>query len=105
MSQQTITQVLAIERQAVALYEDAEEEAEKIVAEAKKTAAQEREQMLKEARQRADEIVEEGRVAAVAKREKIIDQAKGETERLDANVQGHIDDAMNYVLERIAGRA
>ncbi len=103
MSQETIAQILAIEQRAAHLHEDARRQAAQIIAEAEKAAAL-REQALAEACQQADQIVAAGRVAAETERTRIIAQAEAEAQRMESLAAQHHARAVQFVLDRVAGR-
>lgn len=104
MSQETITQILAIEQQAVQLHDDAQQQAERVTAEAKKVAASVREQTLAHMHQQAEHITAEGQQTAEITRARIIAQAEAEAQRLEGLAAQRLDRAVQFVLDQIAGR-
>jgi vacuolar-type H+-ATPase subunit H len=97
VSQETITQILAIEEQAVQIHDDARRQADHVTAEAKKTATSVREQTL-------DKIVAEGQHTAEVTRGRIIAQAEAEAQHMENVAAQHLDRAVSFVLDQIAGR-
>jgi vacuolar-type H+-ATPase subunit H len=104
MSQETIAQILAIEEQAVQIHDDARREAERVTQEAKKTASTVREQTLANMRQRAEQLVTEGQQTAEVTRSRIIAQAEAEAQQMENVAAQHLDRAVKFVLDEIAGR-
>ena len=103
MNEKNIQQVLEIEKKAQEIQEQAqreaqelprlaEQEAQALIAQAKKEAEEEARRILAEAQatDRAKEILED------------VERQKGE---LDAKANANLDKAVNYVLERVLGRA
>jgi vacuolar-type H+-ATPase subunit H len=104
VSQETISQILAIEEAAVQIHDDAQRQAEQVTAEAKKASTTVREQTLAHMRQQAEQIAAEGRQAAEVSRARIIAQAEAEAQRLENLAAQHLDRAVSFVLDQIAGR-
>jgi vacuolar-type H+-ATPase subunit H len=104
MSQETITQILAIEEQAVQIYDDARLQADHVTSEAKRTATTVREQTLTHMRQQAEQIAAEGQHTAEVARGRIIAQAEAEAQHLENVASQHLDQAISFVLDQIAGR-
>ena len=104
MSQETITQILAIEEAAVQIHDDAQRQADRVTAEAKKTATTVREQTLDNIRQQAEQITAEGQLTAEVTRSRIIAQAEAEAQHLENVAAQHLDRAVSFVLDQIAGR-
>ena len=104
MSQETITQILAIEEQAVQIYDDARLQADRVTSEAQRTATTVREQTLDNIRQQAEQIGAEGQHAAEVARGRIIAQAEAEAQHLENVASQHLDQAISFVLDQIAGR-
>jgi vacuolar-type H+-ATPase subunit H len=104
VSQETITQILAIEEQAVQIHDDARRQADHVTAEAKKTATTVREQTLDTIRRQAEQIIAEGQHTAEVTRSRIIAQAEAEAQHLENVAAQHLDQAINFVLDQIAGR-
>lgn len=104
MSQETITQILAIEEQAVQIHDDARQQAERVTTEAKKTATTVREQTLDNIRRQAEQITAEGQHTAEVTRGRIIAQAEAEAQHLENVAAQHLDLAVSFVLDQIAGR-
>jgi vacuolar-type H+-ATPase subunit H len=104
MSQETITQILAIEEQAVQIHTDARQQADHMTTEAKKTATTVREQTLDNIRRQAEQITAEGQHTAEVTRSRIIAQAEAEAQHLENVAAQHLDRAVSFVLDQIAGR-
>ena len=104
MSQETITQILAIEEQAVQIHADARRQAESVTAEAKEAATTVREQMLDNIRQQAEQIIAEGQHTAEVTRGRTIAQAEAEAQHLENVAAQHLEQAVSFVLDQIAGR-
>jgi len=104
LSQETIAQILAIEQRAVQVHEDARRQAAQIVAEAEKAVTALREQTLAEARQQAEQIIAAGREVAEAERARIVAQAETEASQMESAAVQHQARAVQFVLDRVAGR-
>jgi vacuolar-type H+-ATPase subunit H len=104
VSQETIAQILAIEEQAVQIHDDAQRQAEHVTEEAKKTATEVREQTLDNIRQQAEQITAEGQHTAEVTRSRIIAQAEAEAQHMENVAAQHLDRAVSFVLDQIAGR-
>jgi vacuolar-type H+-ATPase subunit H len=104
MSQETITQILAIEEQAVQIHTDARQQAERVTAEAEEAATTVREQMLVNIRQQAEQIIAKGQHTAEVTRGRTIAQAEAEAQHLENTAAQHLDQAVSFVLDQIAGR-
>jgi len=104
VSQEIITQILAIEEQAVQIHDDARQQADRVTTEAKKTATTVREQTLTHMRQQVEQIAAEGQHAAEVTRGRIIAQAEAEAQHLENVATQHLDRAVSFVLDQIAGR-
>jgi vacuolar-type H+-ATPase subunit H len=104
VSQETIAQILAIEEQAVQIHDDAQRQAERVTEEAKKTATAVREQTLDNIRQQAEQITAEGQHDAEVTRSRIIAQAEAEAQHMENVAAQHLDRAVSFVLDQIAGR-
>jgi vacuolar-type H+-ATPase subunit H len=104
VSQETIAQILAIEEQAVQIHDDAQRQAEQVTAEAKNTASTVRDQTLTHMRQQAEQIAAEGQHAAEVSRARIIAHAEAEAQHMENVAAQHLDRAVSFVLDQIAGR-
>ncbi len=104
MSQETITRILAIEQEATKIHDDAQDQAGHLIEEAEKEASALREQTLAQARQEAAQVVTAGQEAADAERSRAVAQAEAEAQRLETLAARHLDQAVNFVLDRVAGR-
>ena len=103
MSQETIARILAIEQEATKIHDDAQVQAARIIKEAEQAASALREQALAQARQQADQITATGQETAEAKRSRAIAQAEAEAQSLETLAARHFDQAVNFVLDRVAG--
>ena len=104
MSQETIARILAIEREATKIHDDAQDQAARLIEEAEKAASVLREQTVAQARREAGQIVATGQEAAEAERSRAIAQAEAEAQRLETLATRHLDQAVDFVLDRVAGR-
>lgn len=103
MSQDIIQRILTIEQNAAQLYDDAQQQAVDIVAEAETEATALRTQRLEEAHQHARQIEADGAAQAASERARIIAQAETEVQRLEALAARNHERAVNFVLSRIIG--
>ena len=103
MSQETITRILSIEHAASRLRADAERQAAHTVEQAEEAAAALHQGVVEQARREAQEIVKAGREAAETERVRIIAQAEAEAERMEHQAERHLDQAVSYVLDQVAG--
>ncbi len=104
VSQETIARILAIEQEAAKIHDDVQRQAAHLIEEAEKAAPALREQALAQARQEAEQIVATGQEAAEAKRSRAVAQAEAEAQRMEALAARHFDQAVNFVLDQVAGR-
>ena len=104
MSQETIARILSIEQEATKIHDDAQHQAAHLIEEAEKATSASREQILAQARQEAEQIVATGQEAAEAKRSRAVAQAEAEAQRMEALAADHFDQAVNFVLDQVAGR-
>jgi len=104
LSQKTIARILIIEQEAAKIHADAQDQAACLIEEAEKAASTSREQTLAQARQEAAQVVTAGQEAADAERSRVVAQAEAETQRMEALAADHFDQAVNFVLDRVAGR-
>lgn len=104
MDQETIAQVLDIERQAVQVRDEAERRAEEIVQQARRDAEKRRHEILVEARRQADQIVAEGREEAEARRERLLSQAEEEARRVESLSEPNFERAVSFVIREVAER-
>jgi len=104
MSQEMIARILAIEQRASRLREDAEREAQDLLREAEQAASALVEQTLAEARREADQMTTAGKASADSQRAEILAQAQAEADALDARAANHFDQAVRFVVGRVAGR-
>jgi len=104
VSQETIAHILAIEQEAAKIHDDAQHQAAHLIEEAEKAASALREQILAQARQEAEQIVATGREATEVERSRAVAQAEAEAQRMEALAARHFDQAVNFVLDQVAGR-
>ena len=104
MSQEKITQILAIEHAAVKIYDDTQQEAERLTEEAKNSAHLVREQTLTHARQQATQIAAQSTQTAEIESARILAQAEAQAQELERVAAENLDRATRFVLDRITGR-
>ena len=104
LSQETIARILSVEREAVGVHDDAQRQAARLIKEAEEAASTLREQTLAQARQEAEEILAAGREAAEAERARIIALAEAEAEHMETLATRHLDRAVSFVRDQVAGR-
>jgi vacuolar-type H+-ATPase subunit H len=104
LSQEIIARILSFEGEAVKLHDDAQDQAVRIIEEAKKAATDLREQTLAQAHQQAGQLTTESQKAAEAERARIIAQAEAEAQRMEAMAARHFDRAVGFVLDQVTGR-
>jgi vacuolar-type H+-ATPase subunit H len=104
LSQETIARILSVEREAVGVHDDAQRQAARLIKEAEEAASTLREQTLAQARQEAEEILTAGREAAEAERARIIALAEAEAEHMETLATRHLDRAVSFVRDQVAGR-
>jgi len=100
-----ITRILNVERQAVQIRDEAQQEATRLIEEAERAAAAAKENALDQARQEAEQIVAEGQAEAEQARSGVIAQARQEAERSEEAMLKQLDHAVRYVLEQVTGKA
>ena len=97
-----IQAVLEIEKKAQEVHAEAMQKAEKLPLEADREAQDLLERTRKEAEEEANWLIEKARSQAAG--EKILDQAAEKASRMKSLAMSHMDLAVNYVIDRIAGR-
>jgi vacuolar-type H+-ATPase subunit H len=105
LNPRTIEDVLAIERDAVRVYEEAQREATARIEEAKLAATALHEETLTQAGAEAEEILAAGRKEAEAERARIIAQAKEEARHMEEMAASHFDCAVTFLLDQVIGSA
>jgi vacuolar-type H+-ATPase subunit H len=105
LNQEVITRILHVEQQAVQIRDEAQHEATRLIKEAERAAAAEKENALNQARGEAEQIVAEGQEGAEQARSDVIAQAQQEAERSEAAMLKQLDRAVRYVLEQVTGKA
>jgi len=103
MNEKLIEQVLQIEKQAQEIQEAAKREAEQLPIQAEKEA----QALIEKARLEAEEEARRLIASAQSKEQstRILGEAEEKGRQLEALAISNIDRAVNYVLERVAGRA
>jgi vacuolar-type H+-ATPase subunit H len=104
MSQEAISQILAVEQAAAQLYEEAQKQAERTITEAQNAASALREQLLDEARKEAARLATEAREEAAARRARVLEQTEAEIRRLDEVAGENLERAVRFVLDRVMDR-
>ena len=104
MSPKTIARILSIEQEAVKIHDRAERFATRTIKDAEQAAANLNEQTLSQAHQQAQRIKTTSRKAARAERARIIAQAEVEARRLEELAAPHLNSAVKFVLDQVAGR-
>ena len=104
LSQETITQILALEQAAAGIFEDTQRKAERLVSEANQAASVLQQQTLAHARQQAEQITAESKTASEIARARIIAQAEAEAQRLEMLADQHLNRATAFVLDQVAER-
>ncbi|MBN2004097.1 MAG: hypothetical protein JXA21_12145 [Anaerolineae bacterium] len=105
MREETVNRILSVEHNASELYEYTQQEAARILEEAKAEVALQRKLALTEAQQKATQTLSEGRQAADAQRAAIIARAGADAQNLETVSSRHFEDAVTLVLNRVTGRA
>jgi vacuolar-type H+-ATPase subunit H len=102
VNEQRIRQVLEVEQQAQAIYEDAKKKAEQLPVQAEQEAQELIEQKRAEAQAQAGQIIADAQAEEECAR--IRAQAEEDAARMEALAQNHFDHAVSYVLDRLIGR-
>jgi vacuolar-type H+-ATPase subunit H len=102
MNEKYIQRVLEIEKKAQAIQEEAQREAEQLPI----LAEDEAEDLIEKARVEAEEEAHQLVETAQSKEEsaRILYEAEENVQRLKTLTMSHFDRAVNYVLDRVAGR-
>jgi vacuolar-type H+-ATPase subunit H len=102
MNDERVQQVLQIEKQAQEVFDSATRDAEQLLIQAE----QEAETLIEKARISAQEEARQLVVKADAKeeRERILAESEENINRTNNLAKGHLDRAVGYVLDRVAGR-
>ena len=101
MAQETVARLLDIEKAAAQRHSDAEQQAEDLIAEAEKAAANLRNNRLEQARREAERIIAAGQQKAEAEHAQVIAQAGADAQRLDTAAAKNLDHAVDFVLARV----
>ncbi len=102
MNQETIARIMSIEQEAAKIHDDAQHQAEHLIAEAEKTASVLRKASLMQARQDAEQQLGAARAAAEAEYARILAQAETEVQTLEALTSSHFEDAVAFVLGQLS---
>ena len=102
MNEEYIQKVLEIEEKAQEIREEARREAEQIPVQAEDEAEDLIEKARAEAEEEAHRMVEEAR--SKEESDRIVAEAQEDVQRLKTLTMSHFDRAVNYVLDRVAGR-
>ena len=103
MNERHIQQVLEIEKQAQEIHEAAMREAQQLPVSAEQEAQALIEKARAEAQQQAREMVSE--VKADEESARILSETEEKNKQFEALAMSNFDRAVNYVLERVIGRA
>ncbi|MBN1259517.1 MAG: hypothetical protein JXB35_02450 [Anaerolineae bacterium] len=104
MNQETIAEIFQIEQDAVTVHDRAQRQAEQMIAEAEQAASVLREQAITAVNREVESILTAGRQAAEEERQRIMQAAEIEVAREAERAALHSEDAIHFVLRRIAGR-
>ncbi|MCD6344673.1 MAG: hypothetical protein J7M17_03600 [Anaerolineae bacterium] len=104
MRQETIERILNIEQDAAKIHDEAQLKATQLVAEAQKSAATLREQVVSEARQQAEQLTTTTQESLEAERAQLMERAEAEAQQLETLAAQHFDQAVNFVLDQVVGR-
>ncbi len=104
MKEETITRILTAEKNALALFTDAQREIEKYLVETSTTAQTSREHTLAETQQQATTIINHGRNIADAKRADLIAHAGADAQGMETMSTRHFDAAVQFVLHTLTGQ-
>lgn len=102
MNEEYIEKVLEIEKQARAVYDTAARETEQLPAQAEEEAQRLLKQARIDAQVEARHLITEAQ--AQDESDHIVKEAKKEVERVEALAANHFDQAVSYVLDRVAGK-
>jgi vacuolar-type H+-ATPase subunit H len=102
MNEKYIQRVLEIEKKAQAIQEEAQREAEQLPILAEDEAEDFIEKARAEAEEEAHQLVENAQSKEQSAR--ILSEAEENVQRLKTLTMSHFDRAVNYVLDRVAGR-
>lgn len=105
MSQATVQRILAIEAEATRVRDEAKAQAAQMVGDFEREAAATRERVLRDARAEALQTKQEGRSTADSRRAEIMEAAKTEAAEMEHQAAERLEDAVQYVLDQITGRA
>jgi hypothetical protein len=105
MSQATIGRILAIEQEASRIRDDAAAQAAQMIADFEREESATRARTLGEARARASLIEREGQENAQAERGRALAQAEASAREMEERAARNLAAAVEFVLDRVAGRA
>ncbi|MCD6285226.1 MAG: hypothetical protein J7M39_04845 [Anaerolineae bacterium] len=104
MSEDLVTEIMKVERDASTISAQAEAQADRIAAAAEQAGASLREAALADAHKQAEEIAARGIQASDAERARILDAARQEMDALEAQAGAHIEAAVDFVVRQVLGR-
>jgi len=104
LTEDVIRQILNIEKQAQAVYNDAQREAARIVAQAETEADRILRQTEEQAREEAQRLLDDARAEAEEKRGRILDGTCEELRQIEEEAESHLDEAVHYVVDQVVGR-
>ena len=102
MDAERIRQVLEIERQAQVIHEEALRQADEIRQQSEQETQALIEQARQDARQEARQLIADSRSPEEC--ERILAEADDYARNVDAQAAAHFDDAVSYILNRVAGK-
>jgi vacuolar-type H+-ATPase subunit H len=102
VNEERVQQILDIESQAQDLYQQAVHQAEELPDQAEQEAQELIEKARQDAQAQAKQLVDEAQARDAC--DNLIHQAQVEAERMENLARGHLDRAVGYVLDRLAGK-
>ena len=104
MNEDSVSTILAVERDAARIHEEAQREATRMLADAEKAAVALRDQLMEQAQKQAADLVAASQAASVAERMRILSEAEAQATEVEAQAAEPIDRAVAYILSRIVPR-
>lgn len=102
MNEERVRQILDIESQAQAIYQEAVHKAEELPDQAERGAQALIEKARTDAQAQAQQLVDEAQAQDAC--DSILYQARDEAEHMENLARSHFDRAVGYVLDRLAGK-
>ena len=102
MNEERVRQILDIENQAQAIYQEAVHQAEELPDQAEREAQALIEKAHQDAQAQAQQLLDEAQAQDAC--DNVLHQARGEAERMENLARSHFDRAVGYVLDRLAGK-